>query len=72
MKKWLRILADSIKRCSGKVLEVLLAIAGNIFGVILSFLGKAVGFLAEHIFALIVFVAGIFEVWLIQKVKNQK
>ena len=72
VKKRLRILADSIKRCSGKVLEALLAIAGNIFGFILSFLGKSVGFLAEHIFALIVFVAGIFEVCLIQKVKNQK
>ena len=43
---------------------------GSVFGVILRFLGKAVGFVAEHTWALIVFVAGLVGWWLIQKVEK--
>ena len=35
------------------------AIMESVAGAILSFLGKAVGFVAEHTWALIVFVAGL-------------
>ena len=42
----------------------------SIVGAILSFLGKAVGFVAEHTWALIVFVAGLVGWWLMQKVKK--
>ena len=50
-----------VSRCTqkagGKVVEALPAIVGSVAGAILSFLGKAVGFIAEHTCALIVFVA---------------
>ena len=46
------------------------AIVGSVVGVILSFLGKAVGFVAEHTWALIVFVVGLIVIWLVQRVKK--
>ena len=46
------------------------AIVGSVVGVILSFLGKAVGFVAEHTWALIVFVVGRIVIWLMQRVKK--
>ena len=42
----------------------------SIVGAILSFLGKAVGFVAEYTWALMVFVAGLVRWWLMQKVKK--
>ena len=44
---------------------------GSAVGAILSFLGKAVGFLVEHTWALIVFVARRVGWWLMQKVKKR-
>ena len=46
------------------------AIVGSVVGAVLSFLGKAVGFVPEHIWALIVFVTGLFGWWLLQKGKK--
>lgn len=46
------------------------AIVGSVAGAILSFFGKAVGFVAEHAWALIVFVGGLIGVWLMQNVKK--
>ena len=43
---------------------------GDVVCAILSSLGKAVGFFAEHTWALIVFVAGLAGWWLMQKVKK--
>ena len=43
----------------GKRVEALPAIVGSVVGAILNFLGKTVGFVAEHTWALIVFVAGL-------------
>ena len=57
LKKWLHGLADALKRLAGKAVEALHAIEGSVFGAILSFLGKAVGFVAEHIWAVTVSVA---------------
>ena len=54
----------------GKAVEALPAIVGSVVGAILSFLGKAVGFVAEQTWTLIVFVAGLFGWWLMQKVKK--
>ena len=48
LKKWLRKLADAFKTLAGKAVEVLPAIVESVVGAILSFLGKAVGFVAEH------------------------
>ena len=42
----------------------------SVIGAILSFSGKAVGFIAEHTWALIVFVAGLVGVWLMQMVSR--
>ena len=70
LKKWLDRLADALKRLAGKAVEALLAIVGSAVGAILSFLGKPVGFVAEHTWALIVFVVGLIGLWLMQKVKK--
>ena len=72
MKKWLNRLADTLKRLAGKDIEALPAIVGCVAGAILSFLGKAIGFVAEHTWALIVFVAGLTGVWLMQKVSGKQ
>ena len=70
LQKWLDRLADALKRLTGKAAEALPAIVGSVVDAILSFLGKAVGFVAEHTWALTIFVVGLIGVWLIQKVKK--
>ena len=69
-KKWIDRLADGLKRLAGKVAEPLPAIAGSVVAAILSFLGKAVRFVAKHTWALIALVAGLVGWWLMQKVKK--
>ena len=51
--KWLDRFADALKRLAGKAVEALPATVGSVVCAILSFLGKAVGFVAEHTWALI-------------------
>ena len=63
-------MVDALKRLAGKAAEALPAILGSIVGAILSFFGKAVRFVVEHTWALIVFVLGLVGWWLIQKVKK--
>ena len=63
-------LADAFKSLTGKAAEELSAIIGSVAAATLSFLGKTVGFAAKHIWAIIVFVAGLVVVWLMQKVKK--
>ena len=63
-------LADALKRLAGKAAAALPAIIGSIVGAILSFLGKAVRFVAKHTWTLIVFVAVLIGWWLMQKVKK--
>ena len=70
LKKWLDRLADALKRLAGKAIEALSAIVGTVVGAILSFLRKAVGFVAEHTWTLIVLAAGRIGVWLMQRVKK--
>ena len=70
MKKWLDILADALKRLAEKAAEAFPVIVGTVVSAILSFLGKAVGFIAEHAWALTVFVAGLTGCWLMKKVKK--
>ena len=48
------------------------AIVGSVVSAILCFLGKAMGFVAEHTWALIVFVAGLIGVWLMQRVSKKQ
>ena len=70
LKKWLDRLADALQRLVGKATEALPAIVRSVVGAILSFLGKTVGFVTEHTWALIAFVVGLIGWWLIQKVKK--
>ena len=70
LKKWLDRLADAFKRLARKAAEALPAIIGSVVGTILSLLGKAVGLVAEHTWAVIVFAAGVIGWWLMQKVKK--
>ena len=62
--------ADALKRLAGKTVVTLPAIVGSVIAATLGFLGKAVGFVAEHTWALIVFVVGLVGWWLMQKVKK--
>ena len=70
LKKWLDRLANPLKGLAGKAIEALPAIVESVVDAILSFFGKAVGFVAQHTWVLIVFVAGLVDVWLMQKVKK--
>ena len=70
LKKWLDRLADALKRLTKNAVKELSVIAGRIFGAILSFLGKTIGFVAENTWALIVFVVGFIGWLLMQKVKK--
>ena len=69
-KGWLERLADALKRLTGQTVEALSVIVESAVGAVLSFLGKAIGFAAEHTWAIIVCVAGLFGVWFMQKVKK--
>ena len=70
LNKWLDRLADALKRLAGKAAKALCAIVESVSGAILSFLGKVVGFVAEHTWTLIVFAAGLVGVWLMKKVRR--
>ena len=59
LRKWLDRLVEAPKGLAGKAAEALPPILGSIVGATLGFLGKAVGFVAEHTWVLIVFVAGV-------------
>ena len=72
LKERLNRLADALQRLAGKAVEALFAIFRSVVGAILSFLGKAVGFVAEHTWALNVFVAGLIGVQLMQKVSGKQ
>ena len=70
LKKWFHRLANALKRLAEKAVEALPAIVGSVVGAILGFLGKAVGFVVEHTWVIIFFVAGLVGWWLMQKVKK--
>ena len=70
LKKWLDRLVDALRRLAGKAVEALPAIVESVVGAVLSFLGKAVGFVAKHSWALIAFVVGFIAAWLMQRVKK--
>ena len=59
-------------RRDGKAVEALLAIVGSVIDIILSDLGKTVGFVVKNKWAFIVVIVGSIGISLIQNVKNQK
>ena len=59
-----------LKGLRERPLKHCLLLCGSVVGVVLSFLGNIVRFVAEHTWALIVFVVGLISVWLMQKVKK--
>ena len=69
LKIWLDRLANPLKGLERKAAEVSPTIAGSVAGAILNYFGKAVRFVAEHTWFLIVFLAGLVGWWLMQKVK---
>ena len=71
LEKWLDRLADELKWLAGKAVEALPAIVGSVIGAILSLLGKAVGFVAEHTWSVIVFAAGLIGVWLMLEIQRK-
>ena len=68
LKKWLDRLADTLERFAGKAAGGLSAIVGSVVGAILSFLEKAVGFVAENTWALIFFCCSIY--WCVADAKS--
>ena len=72
LKKWLDRLADAPKSLAGKPAEKLPAIIGSVVAAALSYLGKAVGIGFQHIWVVIVFIAGLIAVWLMQRVQRRQ
>ena len=70
LKKQLNRLANALKRLAGKAVAALPGIIGSVVEAILSFLGKTVGFLAQHTWALIAFAVGLIGAWLIRRVQS--
>ena len=70
LKKQLNRLTNALKRLAGKAVAALPGIIGGVVGPILSFLGKTVGFFAQHTWALIVFAVGLIGAWLIRRVQS--
>ena len=68
VKKQLNRLVNSVKRFAGKAVAALPGIIVSVVGAI--FLGKRVGFLAQHTWALIAFVVGLIGAWLIRRVQS--
>ena len=68
-KEWIKDklerLADALKRLAGKAVAALPGLIGSVIGAILNFLSKAVGFAAQHVWAVIVVVAGLIGAWLL-------
>ena len=71
-KKWLDRLADALKRLARKAAEALRVAVGSVVVIILSFLDKAVRFVAEHTWDIIAFVAGPIGVWLMQRLMRKQ
>ena len=63
-KDKLKRLSYALKRLAGKALAALPGIIGSIFGTILNFLAKAVGFAAKHVWTFLVFIVGAVATWL--------
>ena len=59
------------ERLAGKAVEAFSDIVLSVVGAILIFLSKAVRFVAEHTWALIVFAARLIYVWLMQRVSRK-
>ena len=72
IKDKLKALGRLLGKLAGKAAAALPGIIGSIVSGILNFLKKAVGFLAEHVWLLILFVAGLVGSWLMNETARKK
>ena len=63
-KDKLKRLSNALKRLAGKAVGALPGIIGSVFGAILNFLAKAVGFAAKYVWTFLVFIVGVVATWL--------
>ena len=61
---------DALKRLARKTVEALLVTVGSVVGTVLSFLGKAIGLVAKHAWAIIVLLVGFIAAWLMERDKK--
>ena len=72
LKNKLQALARLLGKLAGKLATALPALLGSIIAGVLNFLKKAVGFVAKHVWLLIVFIVGIIGSWLFREVSKKK
>ena len=72
LRNQLKALARLLGKLAGKLAAALPGLIGSIISGILNFLKTAVGFLAQHVWLLIVFVIGLIGSWLFREVSKKK
>ena len=68
----LKALARLLGKLAGKLAEALPGVIGSIIVGVLNFLKKAVGFLAQHVWLLIVFIVGLIGSWIWREISKKK
>ena len=72
LKNKLKALARLLGKLAGKLAIALPGLLGSIIAGVLNFLKKAVGFVAEHVVILIVFIIGKVGSWLFREISKKK
>ena len=72
LRNQLKALARLLGKLAGKLAAALPGLIGSIISGILNFLKTAVGFLAQHVWLLIVFIVGLISSWLFREVNKKK
>ena len=72
LRNQLKALARLLGKLAGKLAAALPGLIGSIISGILNFLKTAVGFLAQHVWLLIVFIVGLVSSWLWREVNKKK
>ena len=72
LRNQLKALARLLGKLAGKLAAALPGLIGSIISGILNFLKTAVGFLAQHVWLLIVFIIGLISSWLFREVNKKK
>ena len=72
LRNQLKALARLLGKLAGKLAAALPGLIGSIISGILNFLKTAVGFLAQHVWLLIVFIVGLVSSWIWREVSKKK